>query len=114
MQPIQNIDYGAGGSSWSVAGSVTGQTDSISIPSGATELLAVFNPGGSVSIRYTVSIPCAALSSTETYFNTGKYVSGSDNGAFNALATTSSIRLGQAMLNGGVVSSTTTLTVYYR
>ena len=111
---IDEVAQGGGGGStaWQLAGSETGTTNPISIPNNATDLLVVFAPDADK--RYSVCIPPIALSNTDVYFNTGKYGSASENAAFNVRATSSEVQLVQAVLGGTAVTSSTTISLYYK
>ena len=98
---------------WTLVDSKTG-TDSISLPSGFRELLVFVHQTNDYSISYSFSICKEQLSSSVRTFRQGYYIGSSNNGCVYINASTSSVALGNNLINGTSYSSSTTTEVFYR
>lgn len=99
---------------WKSVGNTTGST-SIALSGTINELLAVVKVANNDNVALSIVIPFNILKTTNTGFNSGYVNQGLGVSAgCRVLATTTSINLSIAYLNGNDSLSTSTMTVYYR
>lgn len=91
--------------------SVTG-TGSVTIPTGASELIIKANLGYNIIID--ILIPVAFLGSTEQSYRGGYYQNGSNGGMADFKCTSSKVTFNSAFLNANSVTTTAEWVVYYR
>ena len=96
---------------WKLAGSITGGTDTVTIPVGSTEVLVMVSLGG------TVMSATAIIASLGSRFEVGGYyLSTSDFGLCNLNVSNSGMtyQIRNARYGGQDVKSSAILTVYYK
>lgn len=89
-------------------------TTSITVPSGFRELMVFVHQTGDYSLSYSFNICKEELSNTARTFRQGYYISSTNNGCAYINATTSSVALGNFLINGTSYTSNTTTELYYR
>ena len=89
-----------------------GEDTSLSIPSGAKEIMVIATVGSNVNVKFLFNICTNTLTTGQQGFNQGYYVSSGVNATIRLLATTTTISYSNCNLNGS--SSTATLKAYYR
>lgn len=99
---------------WKLAGSVTGGTNTVTLPENFNELLIIIRIADNASVNININIPYTALTTAETGFNGGYYQGSNVNAHARALVTTTTAKIGIARLNNNDALNTTSMRVYYR
>ena len=108
---IDELAQGGGAGTWTLAGSETGTT-AIAMPANANEIIAIVS---TTTASASIIIPVAALtSSSENFYLPGGYADAAAYYYGYVGVSTSSIAIGNVIVNGSVVTSTATIKVYYR
>lgn len=103
-----------GSAKWNLLGSKTG-TATQSLPSDFNEVLVdVCLPSETDTLNYMINIPKGMLSSSYKGFRSGNYISASNHSGILLNASLTSVALSYAQKAGTEVTSTSTITVYYR
>ena len=97
---------------WKYVDSKTGTT-AIPLPSEFEELFIMVKLG-SYSLRFPMTIPRAALSTTAVFFREGYYANSGSNGYVEVGVTTSVVTLQGATSGGTDVKNSCETTVYYK
>lgn len=99
---------------WKLAGSVTGGTNTVTLPENFNELLIIIRIADNASVNVNINIPYTALTTAEVGYNGGYYQSSGVNAYARTLVTTTTAKIGIARLNNNDTLSTTSMRVYYR
>ena len=99
---------------WKLVGSVTGGSSTVTLPETFNELLISIRIGDNQSVGVNIVVPYSLLTTTAQGFNGGYWQSNAISAYTRALVTTTTVQLFTGVLNGSVVTNTSTMRVYYR
>lgn len=100
-------------STWTHLG-IASATNRITIPTGATEILAVIRIGGEETLQVPIHIPLAFAADANRYLSAGYYGGSSENARVRIYLTKTTLSINTVTENGADVTNKSAMAVYFR